>query len=60
MLIEFLGVMLLIGLIILPLMPRKTKTKRNAALNVETDTSHAEYAINANGKLERVNYPQHH
>ncbi|AMR34027.1 hypothetical protein A0256_22555 [Mucilaginibacter sp. PAMC 26640] len=54
MLIEFLGVILLLALIVLPLFPRRTKTKTRSALTVNTDTHDADYAINANGKLERI------
>lgn len=60
MLIEFLGVVLLLALIIIPLMPRKAKPKPASALKVNTDTHDAEYAINANGKLERIQFHQHH
>jgi hypothetical protein len=60
MLIEILGVILLLGLIVMPLIPRKAKTKRNAILKVDTDTRHAEYAINANGKLEKIPFHQHY
>ena len=56
MLIEFFGVILLLALIVVPLMPRrpKSKTRSKSALKVNTDTHDAEYAINANGKLERI------
>lgn len=60
MLIEFLGVALLLALLVIPLIPRKAKPKPVTELKVNTDTSDAEYAINANGKLERIHYPQHH
>ena len=60
MLIEFLGVVLLLALIIMPLVPRKAKPKPASALKVNTDTHDAEYAINENGKLERIHFPQHY
>ncbi|WP_262708209.1 hypothetical protein [Mucilaginibacter gilvus] len=41
-------------------MPRKAKPKPASALKVNTDTHDAEYAINANGKLERIQFHQHH
>ncbi|TFF37119.1 hypothetical protein [Mucilaginibacter psychrotolerans] len=60
MLIEFLGVVLLLALIVIPLMPRKAKPKPVTELKVNTDTHDAEYAINENGKLERIHHPLHY
>jgi len=53
MLITVLEVLLLIGITIAPLFPRKRKEKR-PGFTLTNDTIHSEYAVNKYGELERL------
>ncbi|TSD63292.1 hypothetical protein FFF34_016975 [Inquilinus sp. KBS0705] len=59
MLLEFFEVIVMLALIILPLAYPKRKPKHKAELKVNTDTHDSEYAVNENGKLERITWHAH-
>ncbi|MCC8424374.1 hypothetical protein [Mucilaginibacter sp. UR6-11] len=54
MLLTVLEIALLVGAIILPLRPRKSKQRAGAKLKIDTGTHDSTYAVNKNGKLEKI------
>jgi hypothetical protein len=54
MILFIVKITLLLGVIIIPLRPQKTRIKVKSKLKVDADTKDARYAINENGALEEI------
>jgi hypothetical protein len=54
MILLIVKITLLLGVIIIPLRPQKTKVKVKSKLQVDANTKDARYAINENGTLEEI------
>jgi hypothetical protein len=55
MLTVFIKIIVLLAVIIIPLIPKKEKKKAIVPLKIDSDTSHAEYAVDEKGNLEKIN-----
>jgi hypothetical protein len=55
MLLIVLKIALLLGSIIIPLRPKKNKSRAVTKFNINSDTADSQYAVNKNGMLEEIN-----